>query len=133
MCEIGCVDYDIYYDKLMFGLLGEVEWVILVDCLIVQEISFFRYLGFYELVVDYCCKFYEDEGCKDIELWSVGCVMGEEVYFLVMVLDELVFEQSCKCYYGIIVIDISLLALVKVWDGVYVVCRLEWLDKYYVD
>ncbi|MGB3623740.1 protein-glutamate O-methyltransferase CheR [Ketobacter sp. MCCC 1A13808] len=133
MREIGCADYDIYYDKLMSGLSGEVEWATLVDRLTVQETSFFRHPGSYELVVDYCRKLYEDEGRKDIELWSVGCATGEEAYSLAMVLDELVSEQSRKCYYGITATDISLPALAKARDGVYAARRLERLDKHYVD
>ena len=125
MREIGCDSYDLYYDKLMSGLAGEVEWATLVDRLTVQETSFFRHVSSYELVEQFCRKLYEQRGRKHIELWSVGCATGEEPYSLAMVMDDLIGQQEEKHYYGITATDISLPALSKARHGEYSIRKLE--------
>lgn len=129
MREIGCTDYDTYYEKLMSGLVGEVEWATLVDRLTVQETSFFRHQHSFDLVRNYCRKLYEKQGRKHIELWSVGCATGEEPYSLSMVMDDLVKDFPGKRYYGITATDISLPALAKARDGVYSVRKLERIPE----
>lgn len=131
MREIGCSSYDTYYEKLMSGLAGEVEWATLVDRLTVQETSFFRHPSSYELVANYCRKLYEEQGRKHIELWSVGCATGEEPYSLAMVMDDLVSQQPDRRYYGITATDISLPALSKAREGVYNIRKLERVDQRY--
>lgn len=132
MREIGCDSYDLYYDKLMSGLAGEVEWATLVDRLTVQETSFFRHPGSYELVGQYCRKLYQEQQRKQIELWSVGCATGEEAYSLAMLMDELVASQEHKCYFGITATDISLPALSKARGGVYPERKLQRINERYV-
>ena len=128
MREIGCEDYDLYYDKLMSGLAGEVEWATLVDRLTVQETSFFRHPASFELVENYCRGLYQDQGKTHIELWSVGCATGEEAYSLAMTMDRLVAQQDHTCYYGITATDISLPALSKARKGEYNVRKLERIE-----
>lgn len=131
MREIGCADYDRYYEKLMSGLAGEVEWATLVDRLTVQETSFFRHTHSFDLVRDFCRRLYEKQGRKHIELWSVGCATGEEPYSLAMVMDDLVKDFPGKRYYGITATDISLPALAKARDGVFSVRRLERIPEHF--
>ena len=132
MREIGCTSYDTYYEKLMSGLAGEVEWATLVDRLTVQETSFFRHPSSYELVRNYCQSLYREQGRKHIELWSVGCATGEEAYSLAMVMEDLVSLQDERRYYGITATDISLPALSKAREGVYNIRKLERVDQRYV-
>ena len=132
MREIGCTSYDTYYEKLMSGLAGEVEWATLVDRLTVQETSFFRHPGSYELVSNYCHSLYHEQGRKHIELWSVGCATGEEAYSLAMVMEDLVSQQEERHYYGITATDISLPALSKAREGVYNIRKLERVEQRYV-
>lgn len=128
MREIGCEDYDHYYEKLMSGLAGEVEWATLVDRLTVQETSFFRHPASFELVENYCRKLYQEQGKKHIELWSVGCATGEEAYSLAMTMHRLVGQQDHTCYYGITATDISLPALSKARKGEYNIRKLERIE-----
>lgn len=132
MREIGCTSYDTYYEKLMSGLAGEVEWVTLVDRLTVQETSFFRHPSSYELVGNYCRSLYREQGRKHIELWSVGCATGEEAYSLAMLMEDLVSQQEERRYYGITATDISLPALSKAREGIYNIRKLERVDQRYV-
>lgn len=131
MREIGCDDYDGYYEKLMSGLAGEVEWAVLVDRLTVQETSFFRHPHSFELVRNFCRELYEEQGRKHIELWSVGCATGEEPYSLAMVMDDLVKDFPGKRYYGITATDISLPALAKAREGIYSLRKLERVEERY--
>lgn len=131
MREIGCDGFDTYYEQLMAGLAGEVEWATLVDRLTVQETSFFRHPHSYELVADYCNKLYADQERSHIELWSVGCATGEEPYSLAMMMEDLVGQQEKKRYYGITATDISLPALSKARQGEFNARKLERLQSDY--
>ena len=42
MQEIGCKDYQDYFEKIVSGVNGSVEWYKLIDHLTVQETRFFR-------------------------------------------------------------------------------------------
>ncbi len=129
MREIGCEGYDEYYERLMAGLSGEVEWATLVDRLTVQETSFFRHYHSYELVVDYCTKRMQEPNHTHVELWSVGCATGEEPYSLAMLLDELTKAQETKRFYGITATDISLPALSKARQGEYSARKVERIQS----
>ena len=53
MREIGCRDYQQYYDLIHSGVDGMHEWCTLVDRLTVHETRFFRHPASLELVADY--------------------------------------------------------------------------------
>lgn len=131
MREVGCANYSHYYEKLMSGLAGEVEWSTLVDRLTVQETSFFRHAHSFDLVRRFCRDLYEKQGRKHVELWSVGCATGEEPYSLAMVMDDLVKDFPGKRYYGITATDISLPALAKAREGIYSTRKLERVPENY--
>lgn len=126
MCELGIGDYYSYYCQVIDGLCGVVEWVILLDCLIVQEICFFCYFLFFELFECYlgeclCC-----EGMLWFwVLWSVGCFSGEEFYLLVMCVVQVLCGQEWEDFFGVIGMDISFYVLQWVWQVNYLVCKLE--------
>lgn len=128
MREIGCDSYDVYYDKLMSGLAGEVEWATLVDRLTVQETSFFRHPASFELISQYCHQLYCENDRQNIEIWSVGCATGEEPYSLAMAMSDLVTQFDQRRYFGITATDISLPALSKAREGVYSIRKLQQID-----
>lgn len=120
MREIGLADYDTYYQKLMAGLAGEVEWSTLVDRLTVQETSFFRHQSSFNLVRDYVqALFARQPERKQVNVWSVGCSTGEEPYALAMLLDQLVSGLEGERYFGVTATDLSLPALAKAREGIY--------------
>ncbi|OUS24435.1 methyltransferase [Gammaproteobacteria bacterium 45_16_T64] len=129
MREVGLQDYDAYYEKLMSGLTGEVEWATLVDRLTVQETSFFRHTSSFELVHNYCDTRLKD-GATSVDVWSVGCSTGEEPYSLAMMLNGLTEEYPGK-YWGITATDISLPALSKARQGIYSKRKLDLMSDEY--
>ena len=129
MREVGLQDYDAYYEKLMSGLTGEVEWATLVDRLTVQETSFFRHTSSFELVHDYCDTRLKD-GASSLDVWCVGCSTGEEPYSLGMMLNGLVEQHQGK-YWGITATDISLPALSKARQGIYSKRKLDLMSEEY--
>ena len=129
MREIELEDYDAYYEKLMSGITGSVEWATLVDRLTVQETSFFRHTSSFELVEQHCFARYK-EGANSVNVWSVGCSTGEEPYSLAMMLNELTKEHHGK-YWGITATDISLPALSKARQGIYSERKLELMSDEY--
>ena len=129
MREVGIQDYDAYYEKLMSGLTGEVEWATLVDRLTVQETSFFRHDSSFELVHSYCDKRLK-QGASSLDIWSVGCSTGEEPYSLAMMLNGLTEEHEGK-FWGITATDISLPALRKARQGIYSSRKLDLMSDEY--
>lgn len=129
MREIGYSNYDEYYQRLMNGLAGEVEWATLVDRLTVQETSFFRHSSSYELVEKYTLSLLEKaEGRRHIDIWSVGCSTGEEPYSLAMLMDNLIASRKEQHYFGITATDISLPALSKGRKGIYGARKVEMIS-----
>src|SRR5690554_7584716 len=53
MREIGCQNYQEYYEQVSNSPAGFIEWAILVDRLTVQETRFYRDEHAYSLMVDY--------------------------------------------------------------------------------
>ncbi len=129
MREVGLSDYDVYYDTLMAGLAGEMEWSTLVDRLSVQETSFFRHASSYGLVRRHVSALLDaDPARRQIELWSVGCATGEEPYSLAMLMDDILAQRGDTRYFGVTGTDLSMPALAKAREGVYQERRLAGLD-----
>lgn len=129
MREIGASSYEEYYERLMKGLAGEVEWATLVDRLTVQETSFFRHNSSYALVEKYCSELIEAATEKQhIDIWSVGCSTGEEPYSLAMLIDDMFLKNEAPHYFGITATDISLPALSKGRQAIYGARKLSLLD-----
>lgn len=134
MREIGLADYDTYYEKLMSGLAGEIEWSTLVDRLTVQETSFFRHQSSFKLVRDYVQSlFARQPERKQVDVWSVGCSTGEEPYTLAMLLDELVSGMEGGRYFGVTATDLSLPALAKAREGIYSARKVAMVPDPYRD
>jgi chemotaxis protein methyltransferase CheR/type IV pilus assembly protein PilK len=130
MREIGFTDYQAYYDHVLGGREGAIEWATLVDRLTVHETRFFRHMAsvhmLRELVLPQWMS--QDEPPKTIQCWSVGCSTGEEPYTLAMVLDHFQETDYCKYYFGITASDISLASLATGRKGVYHSRKLRDVD-----
>lgn len=113
MRELGCEDYQAYYEKVMYGPGAIVEWTTLVDRLTVQETRFFRDEEAFSLIREDVRERLRQGQSKALEAWSVGCSTGEEAYTLAMILEDCVREQPRPCYYAVTGTDISLEALEK--------------------
>lgn len=134
MREIGLTDYDTYYEKLMSGLTGEIEWSTLVDRLTVQETSFFRHQSSFDLVRQYVQTLFANQPERNqVDLWSVGCSTGEEPYTLAMLMDTLVGDLEGDRYFGVTATDLSLPALSKAREGVFSGRKVSMVPDVYRD
>lgn len=130
MREIGFTDYHAYYEYVLGGREGTVEWAILVDRLTVHETRFFRHMASVQMLRELVLPelMSQDEPPKTIQCWSVGCSTGEEPYTLAMVLDHFQETDYCKYYFGITASDISLASLSTGRKGVYHSRKLRDVD-----
>ncbi len=131
MRELGLERYDVYYEQLVNRPAADtiMEWSILVDRLTVQETSFFRHRGSYDLVEKYVRdRFTSARPPQNFNVWSVGCSSGEEPYSLAMLLTGLFEELKVKPYWGITATDISLPVLAKARRGVYGARKVELVE-----
>ena len=113
MRELNLTDYQQYYDLIMSGQGGQIEWEILVDRLTVHETRFYRDTSALNYVRDMVLPrlVREHPSPYTVNVWSVGCATGEEPYSLAMILDTF-FAQLCTgFYYGVTASDISRAAL----------------------
>jgi len=138
MREIGYTDYQAYYDYLLSGSRGMVEWATLVDRLTVHETRFFRHEGALKVIRKHCLPAAEDPatGPVSIQAWSAGCATGEEPYTLAMVIDDHLESLGCEYYLGITATDISSASLAVGRRGTYNRRKLKdmepkLLDKYF--
>ncbi|MDT8403127.1 protein-glutamate O-methyltransferase CheR [Sulfuriflexus sp.] len=130
MREIGFTDYQLYYEHVLNGCEGAIEWATLVDRLTVHETRFFRHMASVEMLRELVLPQWmsEDEPPGTIQCWSVGCSTGEEPYTLAMVLDHFRETDYCQYYFGITASDISLASLATGRKGVYHSRKLRDVD-----
>jgi type IV pilus assembly protein PilK len=131
MRELGLDKYDVYYEQLVNRPPADtiMEWSILVDRLTVQETSFFRHRGSYDLVEKFLRdRFSGPNPPKQFNVWSVGCSSGEEPYSLAVMMTEIFAALKVKPYWGITATDISLPVLAKARRGVYSARKVELVD-----
>lgn len=128
MREIGSADYADYYQRVIDGPRGAVEWTMLVDHLTVQETSFFRHSDSYQLVKKYLHNHFSKPTNKAIEFWSVGCSSGEEAYSLAILAEEELSPRGF--YYGVTATDVSLAVLAKAKKAVYAQRKLDNLSEH---
>lgn len=129
MRELGHSDYTQYYNRVIDGVSGMMEWSVLIDRLVVKETSFFRHSP----SVTYVQQFLQNQinnkklsGSFDI--WSVGCSTGEEPYTLAMLMNDTFEFARLEPYYGIIASDISRAALGIARAGVYPERKVEMIE-----
>lgn len=131
MRELGLTDYDAYYSQLVNRPPADtiMEWSILTDRLTVQETSFFRHRGSYDLVEKFLRdRFSGPNPPKQFNAWSVGCSSGEEPYSLAILMTEVFASLKVNPYWGITATDISLPVLAKARKGVYAARKVELVD-----
>ncbi len=109
MRETGYDDFQNYFDEVLNGARGAMEWATLVDRLTVHETRFFRHEPSYDLIAGEWLPEVARPGASGaIHAWSVGCATGEEAYSLAMVLDRgLRSLGDHRVYFGVTATDIS--------------------------
>lgn len=139
MRELGFHDYQAYYDHILSGSRGKVEWDQLVDRLTVHETRFLRHSATFDLICQQCLPSKRPIIVRNpptVNVWSVGCSSGEEPYSLAMAIDEHFAKLDYEYYLGIIASDISRKSLAKGREGTYSFEQLktlnpQWLVKYF--
>lgn len=139
MRELGIRDYQAYYDYVIRGVAGAVEWHALVEWLTVRETAFMRHRPSFDCVARFLDKRHADGGVRPLQLWSVGCASGEEAYSLAMIVEQsLLAAGRGQRDYGIWATDISQDALDQAVNAYYSAARLgnlsvlernRWLNK----
>lgn len=140
MRELGIEDFSDYYQCVVDGVLGLVEWTRLVDRLVVNETRFFRhrpsisFIG--QALVNRMSEALAASGdqvapdVKDVfDIWSVGCSSGEEPYSLAMVINDAYHMVGREPRFSITATDISRAALTIARAGVYGERKLDEVDK----
>lgn len=132
MRELGYSDYGDYYNRVVDGVAGLVEWALLVDRLVVNETSFFRHRPSIDFVGRQLASYLQKaDGNTSFDLWSVGCSSGEEPYSLAMVMNDAYQGAGLEPRYAITGTDISRAALGVARAGVYNARKLRLVDEHF--
>jgi len=133
MRETGYASFDTYFDQVLNGARGAIEWATLVDRLTVHETRFFRHMPSLELIAEeWLPQHMGQHPGVAVHAWSVGCATGEEAYSLAMMLDhKLRSLDANKVYFGVTATDISNPALAVGRSGLYPRERLAELPEPY--
>jgi len=130
MREVGFREYRDYYNFVLQGREGTIEWTTLVDRLTVHETRFFRHISSVKLIRELLLPEWmsQEEPPKSLNVWSVGCSTGEEPYTLAMVLDDFRDSDYADYYYGITASDISTASLSTGRKGIFHSRKLREVD-----
>ena len=131
--ETGHSDYRAYYEELLDGARGAMEWAALVDHLTVHETHFFRHLPSLEMIRDEWLPGWQAEAAPEqgLHALSVGCSTGEEAYTLAMLLDQAFAGTEPPRRFGITATDVSQPALSLARVATYPLGRLEEIPARY--
>lgn len=134
MRELCVESYQAYFNYLLSGHEGNIEWETLVDRLTVHETRFFRDQQAIKLIRDVYLAKLEDkpEKKKSVNIWSVGCATGEETYSLAIDLDDYLTASGKNYYYAITGSDISTAALSTAREAVYKENRLTNVPEHFL-
>jgi len=133
MRETGHSNYDAYYEDLLDGARGAMEWAALVDHLTVHETHFFRHPPSLSLVRNEWLPNWIQSTPpeQDLHALSVGCSTGEEAYTLAMVLDDALAECVPARRFGVTATDVSQPALAIARAASYPQARIEEVPSHY--
>ena len=140
MRETGYDNFERYFNEVLNGARGAIEWSTLVDRLTVHETRFFRHQPSLQMIAGEWLPGFlkEHPDNQAMHAWSVGCSTGEEAYSLAMVLDSALRQLGAnRAYFGVTATDISNAALAIGRSGLYPRERLveipEELQKAYCE
>ncbi len=132
MRELGFKHYRDYFDYVVSGRRGAVEWEILIDRLTVHETRFFRDKDALEMIrSSFLPPLLQQAETLRVNAWSVGCATGEEPYSLAMLLDYELAQAQRDYYLSITATDISRASLAAGRAGVYHNNRLKGMPDIY--
>jgi len=139
MREKGIEKYLDFYELLENGMVSSLDWAKLVDSLTVHETCFYRDRDSLNLLTSYCrnrtLRDLSDspEENQHLQLWSVGCSTGEEVYTLAIEMEKLNFNlkesSGKKIYYGVTGVDVSYPSLAIAREGIYSKNNSDFLPR----
>jgi type IV pilus assembly protein PilK len=133
MRKVEMISYQKYYEQIVDGPMGNIEWSKLVDSLTVQETRFFRDPEAFDFVARYIASHQSKYTKKNpLDIWSVGCSSGEEVYSLAMVASEILQASDNDSSFLVTGTDISVPVLSKAKKAQYNPGRLEAVNEHYV-
>lgn len=133
MRETGHTEFRRYYDELLDGARGAMEWAALVDHLTVHETHFFRHQPSLALIRDEWLPDWLATTSPDRSLHalSVGCSTGEEAYTIAMLLDAALSGVQPARLFGITATDVSQPALAVARQGTYPMRRISEIPAAY--
>jgi type IV pilus assembly protein PilK len=133
MRETGHTEFQRYYDELLDGARGAMEWAALVDHLTVHETHFFRHPPSLALIRDTWLPQWLASAPEDqtLHALSVGCSTGEEAYTLAILLDSALSQVLPQRRYGVTATDVSQPALAVARQAIYPNHRLDEIPQVY--
>jgi len=119
MAVTGVSSSEEYLHSFSEGLNARAEWLALVDLLTVKETRFFRQAESVACYSQYLKELVQSKPIREVNIWSVGCSTGQELYSLGMVAEDLLRNDSSKVEWHGIGTDLSFAAIAKAQSGVY--------------
>ncbi|MEP0201082.1 MAG: CheR family methyltransferase [Halioglobus sp.] len=119
MAVTGASNAEDYLLSFREGITSRAEWLALVDLLTVKETRFFRQAESIACYSQYLQDLVVIEPPHELNIWSVGCSTGQELYSLGMVAEDLLRETCPNVEWHGIGTDLSFAAVAKAQSGVY--------------
>jgi type IV pilus assembly protein PilK len=134
MGYLGLVEVEQYLAVFDDSFNARAEWLALIDLLTVKETRFFRQPEAYD-----CLAAYVDElltvgpAPSELSFWSAGCSLGQELYSMAMVVENIASRHKPWLQWHGIGTDISFHAIHHAQHAIYPEAAMDFIPRQYRD
>lgn len=128
---LNIVTFQDYFD-FVFAPEGSKEYQRMIDLLTTNKTDFFRESNHFDFLTEEVIPklFKTKSPSESLRIWSAASSTGEEVYSILITLEEYFFHTLRKIPYSILGTDLSMQVLQKAAQGIYAEERIENIPLY---
>lgn len=133
---LGVSSYSDYIDFLISDEGKETEIVEFYNAVTTNKTDFFRERSHFDFLSEKAIPLFIQKNMNELNIWSCGCSSGEELYTMVIVLEQARIKYVTLDY-SLMGTDISTKVLTKAKEAVYseddvAVIPVEWRKQYFL-
>lgn len=110
-----------HYFEYVFGGENHAEYVQMIDLLTTNKTEFFRESAHFDFLSSVVLPEFlaSNQGVEPMNIWSAAAATGEEVYSILITLEEYFYKGYSRCPYSIVGTDLSTQVLKKAVAAIY--------------
>src|SRR5688572_20160097 len=117
--SLGMDNYKQFLDYIFSDAGKQGDLFHVIDLITTNKTDFFREPEHFKFLAGtYLAKWNQEEGRRNMNIWSAGCSSGEEPYTLIMVMEEF-RRRNPQFSYSLMGSDVSIRMIQSAFKGVY--------------